>query len=221
MLNYNGRGLIFAFEGLDGSGKETHTLMLERRLKEDGFKVLRVDFPSYNTEYSVFVKKYLNGEFKGEISPFVVSMFFSLDRLGVYKTLMEDYLEKGYIILCDRYVYSNLIYQGAKVKDHKKRDELFEWILNFEYVMCSLPREEITFFLDIPIDISLGFIKERSTRDIYEKDEKFLRECYENLNFVGDKYNLFRVRCFQDNRLLSINEINDLMYFKIISMIKV
>lgn len=217
-MRYN-KGIIFAFEGLDGSGKKTQTLLLERRLRDNGIKALRVEFPSYNTDYSIFVKKYLSGEFRDHIDPYVVATFFSLDRLGVYKASMADYLNQGYIILCDRYVYSNLIYQGSKIEDVHKREELFDWILKFEYDMCGLPREEVTFFMDIPIDISLEFIRQRNERDIYEGNEIFLKRCYENLNYIANKYDLFRIKCFSDNRLLSVEEINDFIYFKILSVL--
>lgn len=218
-MNLN-KGLLFSFEGLDGSGKETQTLLLEKRLRDNGLRVLRFEFPSYNTDYSVFVKKYLGGEFKENINPYVVATFFSLDRFGVYKTLMENYLNEGYIILCDRYVYSNLIYQGSRILNFEKRKEFFEWILKFEYEMCNLPREEITFLMDVPIDISLGFIRERKKRDIYEEDENFLRACHDNLNYIAQNYNLFPVKCFSKERLLSIGEINDIIYFKILNIIE-
>ncbi len=220
-MNYNKKGAIFAFEGLDGSGKETQTLLLEKRLKNDGFNILRVEFPSYDTEYSIFARKYLAGEFNFNIDPYVVSMFFSLDRLGVHRTLMKDYLNDGYILLCDRYVYSNLIYQGSRILDLEDRKKFFEWILKFEYDMCGLPKEEVTFFMDIPVDVSLELVKDRKQRDIHEKDYMFLKRCYENCNYVVDKYKLFRVNCFLNNQLLPIEKINDCIYSKILKTLQV
>lgn len=215
----NNRGIILAFEGLDGSGKETQTKLLEKRLNENNIKSIRIEFPNYNGEYSIFVKKYLNGEFGEDLNPYVISTFFSLDRLGVYKTYIEKYIKEGNVVICDRYVYSNLIYQGGKISDLSEREKFFNWILDFEYNKCSLLKEERTFFLDVPIDISLKIIKERETHDIHEKNEKFLRSCYENLKYISKKYNLEIIECFKNEKLLSIEEINDDIYKRVLRIL--
>lgn len=213
------KGMILAFEGLDGSGKETQTKFLEKRLKEDGFKVLRVDFPNYQSEYSLFVKEYLKGNFSKNINPYVVSSFFALDRLGLYETKIKAYLNDGYVIICDRYVYSNLIYQGCKFDDLKEREKFFEWVLNFEYNMCSLPKEEVTFFMDVPIEISLEIIKHRGENDIYESDKEFLIKSYENCKYVAEKYNLVHIKCCPYGKLLSVDEIHNEIYNHVLKIL--
>ena len=210
-------GRLICFEGLDGSGKETQTKLLEKRLREHGVKVLRVEFPNYSNKYSVFAKEYLSGKFDEKfINPYIVSTFFSLDRFGEYHDCIRDYLNEGYIIICDRYVYSNLIYQGSRIKNYKERLEFFDWVLNFEYNICNLPKADIVFFLDCSIETSLKIVKSRfegnSNTDIHEKDEEFLRKCYENCKYVAEKYNLFSVKCDFDGKLLPIEKINDIIY---------
>lgn len=214
----NNKGMIIAFEGLDGSGKETQTKLITRRLQNMGIKTLRMDFPNYDNEYSLFVKKYLNGEFEDTLSPYVAAMFYSLDRLGIYSSIMKKYLEKGYIIICDRYVHSNLIYQGAKIENLEERDKFFNWVLDFEYNKCDLFKQKITFFIDMPIDISLKFIRERNNHDIHEKNEKFLRKCYENCIYLSKKYGFINIDCVEMGKLLSIEDINDKI-FKYISKV--
>lgn len=206
------RGRIIAFEGLDGSGKETQTRILEKRLNDYGIKSIRINFPNYQSRYSLFVKDYLNGKFGKNISPYISSIFFSLDRFGTYETKVKKYLSEGYVVICDRYVYSNLIYHGTKIEDLKERENFFNWILDFEYNKCNLPKEEITFFMDIPIDISLRLIKLRDKNDIHERDEEFLKRCYENCKYLAQKYKFLHIECFKFGRLLSINEINDMIY---------
>lgn len=219
MLNKK-KGMILAFEGLDGSGKETQTKLLEKRLRDDGVKVLRIDFPNYQSKYSLFVKEYLNGKFDKNINPYVISSFFALDRLGLYETKMRTYLNEGYVIICDRYVYSNLIYQGCKFDNLEEREKFFEWVLDFEYNMCSLPKEEVTFFMDVPIKISLEIIKSRGEKDIYEKDKEFLIKSYENCKYVAEKYNLVHIKCCSSGKLLSIEEINDQIYKSVLKVLK-
>lgn len=212
-------GMILAFEGLDGSGKETQTKLLEERLKNDGIKVLRIDFPNYQSKYSLFVKEYLNGKFDKEMNPYVISTFFALDRLGIYETKMKTYLNEGYVIICDRYVYSNLIYQGCKFDNLEEREKFFDWILNFEYNMCNLLKEEITFFMDVPINISLEIIRSRGEKDIYEKDKEFLIKSYENCKNIAKKYNLVHIECCSLGKLLPINEINDRIYEHVLKIL--
>ena len=214
------RGKILAFEGLDGSGKETQTKILEKRLRDEGIKVVRIEFPNYENKYSLFVKEYLGGQLGKDIDPYVVSVFFSLDRLGIYKSQIENYLDDGYVVICDRYVYSNLIYQGARIKDSEEREKYFEWILDFEYEKCGLLKEEVSFFIDMPIDLSIKIIKSRGEHDIYEKDEKFLKDCYDNCKYIYKKYNLVHINCCVNEKLLSVDEIGEIIYKKVLEILK-
>ena len=218
-MSFNNKGMIIVFEGLDGSGKETQSKLLEKRLNSIGIKATRMEFPDYNNKYSLFVKEYLKGDFGKCVDPYVVSMFFALDRFGMYKKVMSKYLEEGYIIICDRYVYSNLIYQGSKIKNQESRNEFFNWVLDFEYNKCGLEKEEITFFMDVPIDISLDILKQREEKDIHEEDEEFLRECYKNCKYIVSKYNLVNVDCSSNSKLRSIDEISDYLYDHVIKIL--
>lgn len=218
-MSFNNQGKIIAFEGLDGSGKETQSKLLEQKLEKKGIKVKRIEFPNYHNQYSLFVKEYLEGNFGKDVDPYVASTFFSLDRLGVYKKIMKKYLEEGYVVLCDRYVYSNLIYQGSKIKDFKNREDYFKWVLDFEYNKCGLPKEEISFFMDVPVDISLDILKLREEKDIHEENEEFLRLCYENSQYIVNKYDLVNVECSYRGKLRSIEEINEYLYNYIIEVL--
>ncbi len=147
--------MIIVFEGLDGSGKETQTKLIEKRLNDIGLKTIRIEFPNYCNKYSLFVKEYLNGDFGNNLNPYLISTFFGLDRFGVYKREMSGYIDEGYFILCDRYIYSNLIYQGSLIDNEDDRDKFFKWVLEFEYDICGLPKENMTFFMNLSLDINL------------------------------------------------------------------
>lgn len=214
-------GKILVFEGLDGSGKETQTKLLEKRLKDKGMKVVRIEFPNYDNKYSLFVKEYLNGNFGEDVDPYVVSVFFSLDRFGIYKSKIKQYIDDGYIVICDRYVYSNLIYQGSRIEDDIEREKYFEWILDFEYEKCGILRESITFFIDVSIDLILDVIKARKSHDIYEKNEKFLRKCYENCKKIYEKYNLVHIDCCDNGKFLPVEEIGNIIYDKVSKILNI
>ena len=79
---------------------------------------------------------------------------------------MSGYIDEGYFILCDRYIYSNLIYQGSLIDNEDDRDKFFKWVLEFEYDICGLPKENMTFFMNLSLDINLDMIKKRNNKDI-------------------------------------------------------
>ncbi len=56
-------GKLIAIDGVDSSGKQTHTEMLYEKLKNDGYKVKRISFPAYESPSSSLVKMYLSGDF--------------------------------------------------------------------------------------------------------------------------------------------------------------
>ncbi len=77
---------------------------------------------------------------------------------------MSRYIDEGYFILCDRYIYSNLIYQGSLIDNEDDRDKFFKWVLEFEYDICGLPKENMTFFMNLSLDINLDMIKKRNNK---------------------------------------------------------
>ncbi len=211
--------MIIVFEGLDGSGKETQTKLIEKRLNDIGLKTIRIEFPNYCNKYSLFVKEYLNGDFGNNLNPYLISTFFGLDRFGVYKREMSRYIDEGYFILCDRYIYSNLIYQGSLIDNEDDRDKFFKWVLEFEYDICGLPKENMTFFMNLSLDINLDMIKKRNNKDIYEKDYDFIIKCYKTAQYVCSMYDFINIECDDGKSLFSIQSINEKIYSKILNKI--
>ncbi len=104
---------------------------------------------------------------------------------------MKETLQRGGTVLLDRYVYSNIAYQCAKLKTPAERETLRQWILDTEYGDFGLPRPDLNIFLDVPI----GFVEQKlasqrdgsdreylhGARDIHEADiefQKTVREIY-------------------------------------------
>ena len=115
-------GKIIVIEGTDCSGKETQSKLLEKRLKEMGKKCIRFDFPMYDTPTGKIVGGcYLGKEEIGKsvfpegavnVDPHVVSLYYAADR-KYNMSKIEEYLDKDYYVLLDRYVTSNLAHQGT------------------------------------------------------------------------------------------------------------
>ena len=91
-------GKLIVIDGLDGSGKETQSLILKKRLEEAGVKVRYISFPQYDSDSSLFVKKYLNGELGfADIAKIVNQSLPSVYR--TYRRALKnlrEYLNGGY-----------------------------------------------------------------------------------------------------------------------------
>lgn len=212
--------MLIAFEGLDGSGKETQTKLLEKRLNDSNIKAIRFEFPNYGSKYSIFVEEYLKGEFGDKLNPYLVSTFFGLERFGIYMKDIKGYIDERYVVICDRYIYSNLIYQGSLIDNIVEKDKLFNWILDFEYNICSLPKEDMVIFMDLTLDINLNILNSRNNKDIYEENYNFLRKCHDNAKYISNKYGFKNVKCDNGKELYSIECINDKIYSMVLDKLK-
>ena len=101
-------GKLIVIDGTDGSGKETQMKILEENLKKNDIEYRKVSFPNYDSPSSSLVKMYLSGEFgenAKEVSPYVASSFFAVDRYATYKKELEGYYENRRINI-SRQVYN-------------------------------------------------------------------------------------------------------------------
>ena len=219
------KGKLFVIEGLDGSGKETQTRLLEKRLKDEGFSVVRASYPNYESDSSALVKMYLRGDFgenPEDVDPKVASIFYAVDRYATFKTEYEKFYLDGGIIIADRYVTSNMVHQACKIEDIKERKEYISWLLEFEYGLMKIPAPDRIFFLDISPDVSRRLIENRKNKftdekdkDIHEKNLDYLYKAYENVKFLYENCGFERIECTDGESLKSIEEINDMLYEKV------
>lgn len=107
-----GGGFFVVFEGIDGSGKTTQRDILARVLEARGERVHVTREPS-DGAIGKLIRERLAG--KPEDAPHwrAMAMLFAADRLEHLRTEIEPALAEGAIVLCDRYVASNIAYQTA------------------------------------------------------------------------------------------------------------
>lgn len=135
-------GRMIIIEGADGTGKTTQLEILADRLKAGGHAVSTYDFPSKDgSPVGELIGAFLRGRY-GAVTPEFLSLAFSIDRLTMKKDILAD-LDAGRFVLCDRYVSSNIAFQGAKLEDPARRAELDRLLRWLEYEVFELPHPDL------------------------------------------------------------------------------
>ena len=164
--------MLVVLEGLDGAGKSTQVKRLKEYLTERCGSLEYIHFPRYDAPvYGDLISRFLRGEFGSNeaVHPQLVALLFAEDRHGAVP-VMRQALEQGKTILLDRYVYSNIAYQCAKLQDPEERGKLRDWIFNTEYGNFELPVPDLNLFLDVPI----GFVEQSLASHRDGQDRNYL-----------------------------------------------
>ncbi len=225
MLENKGKGKLFVIDGTDGSGKQTQFEKLKERLTKDEVDYKVVSFPNYDSPSSSLVKMYLSGEFgknAKKVSPYIASTFYAADRYATYQTQYKDYYENGGIILADRYTTANMVHQAGKIDNKEERKKFLDWLWDFEFNLYGLPVPTEVFFLNMPVEKALGLIKNRENKfthdmqkDIHESDKNHLQDSYNAACDVAKDYKWYEVKCVQENKIRSIEDIHEEIYQEI------
>ena len=211
-------GKIIVIEGTDCSGKETQSKLLEERLKEKGKKCVKFNFPMYDTPTGQIVGgSYLGRKEIGEslfkegavkVDPHVTCLYYAADRkYNWYK--IQEYLDKDYFVILDRYTPSNLAHQGSKITDKDERFNMYQWIDKLEYWLLGLPKPDKTVFLHVPAEKTLELLKNRKLVDEHEKSPEYLRNVEESYIELSELYKWDRIECIKNGNLRSVLDIND------------
>lgn len=207
---------LIVIEGIDGSGKGTQAARLVERLRAAGRRCELLSFPRYrDTKFGSKIGDFLNGRFGqlDQVSPFLVSLLFAGDRFESKRVLIRALAEND-IVVCDRYVASNIAHQAAKL-DGAERAELIEWVRHVEFTLYELPQPQRTLFLDLPVAHATRLIALKSQRsyteraaDLQEADADYLQrvhDVYARLAF--EERDWLRINCLQAGELKSVEQI--------------
>lgn len=216
------KGKVIVVEGCDGSGKATQTQKLYERLVNEGYKVIRVEYPNYKSESSSLVKMYLKGCFgkkPEDVNPYVASTFYAVDRFASYKMEWQEFYLEGGIIIADRYSTANMIHQASKIDNLEEREKFLDWIWEFEFKTFGLPIPDSVVFLDMHPKFSRELMLERVSKmtgdvekDIHEKDYEYLIHSYNTSSEISKKYNWLKINCVYNNKLKTIDKIHNEIY---------
>ena len=149
------RGLLIAFEGLDQSGKQTQAELLRDRLVTEGRLVRLLSFPAYDTAIGIEIEKALRGD--RDYGADVMQLLYVANRYE-WKPQIERELERGTMLICDRYLASSIAYGEAQGLDA-------EWLRDMQK---HLPQAAATILLDIHPEVSAR--RKTADRDKYERD---------------------------------------------------
>lgn len=148
---------FIVFEGIDGAGTTTQIRLLMERCTQEGIPVFATGEPTENCIGKV-IRKALKGEY--HLHPSTMPLLFASDRnehlYGEGGIL--SWIERGYWVLCDRYIFSSLAYQTIE-NDYREVEELNE----------RFPLPRILFYLETPPETGIHRIQHRETKEIYEE----------------------------------------------------
>ena len=164
--------MLVVLEGLDGAGKSTQVKKLRAYLESLFGSLEYIHFPRYDAPvYGDLISRFLRGDFGSNesVHPQLVALLFAEDRHGAAPSI-KTVLQNGGAVLLDRYVYSNIAYQCAKLSDMDEADGLRDWIFNTEYGDFQLPKPDLNIFLDVPI----GFVESKLKAERGGQDREYL-----------------------------------------------
>lgn len=155
--------MLIVLEGLDGAGKSTQIKRLTRFFEERGRECAYLHFPRFDAPvYGELIARFLRGEFgaASEVDPYLVALIYAGDRADA-AMLIRRWLDEGKVVILDRYVYSNIGYQCAKLEAGEERDRLMRWILELEYGYNRIPKPDLSLFLDVPFSFTERKLREQ------------------------------------------------------------
>ena len=216
------KGKLIVIEGTDCSGKETQAKLLLKRLIDDGIKIEERAFPMYDTPTGKIVGGTLLGKphigesvFGSNVSrlnPKVAALYYAADRLYNIDEIKE-LLNNGINVILDRYVESNMGHQAGKLKSKDDKIKMMDWLEELEYKLLKLPRPDLVIFLFMPYQYTIELRNKRGeVADEVEKDIDYLRNAEQTYSLMAERFNYDIVHCVKDDKIRTIEEINDDIY---------
>ena len=153
------RGRFIVLEGIDGAGKTEQRGRLVAWLRTRDREVVETREPT-DGEWGTRVRDFLAGRL--EATPDEVLGFFAADRREHVDTLVLPALQRGAIVVSDRYVYSSLAYQAAHGADRAS--------LRARLEVDALPVPDLALWLRLPVGVALARLAEGET-DRFESAE--------------------------------------------------
>ena len=210
---------IIAFEGIDGTGKTVQLQRLADRLAAEGkLRVQTLSFPMYDTFFGAECGRLLSGSggvSANDVDGKSMALWYALDRFEAFR--QYDYSNAD-VLLINRYVLSNAVYQSVRDRDLGKPD-LLDFILELEYDHFQIPQAHAHIVLDMNPENAYENVGKKGFReyvgdqpDIYEAlpdIQKRARLKY--IEYATRMPNIHIIPCMEQNQLKSIADIGALI----------
>lgn len=212
-------GKIVVIEGLDASGKDTQSKLLQERLQNEGYETFKLDLPYYSDPSSTLVKMYLGGELgdkPSDVNAYAASTFYAVDRYASFKKHWQKEYESDKIIVANRYTTSNASHQMTKLSEDEW-DNYLEWLFEFEYKKMGIPEPDCVIFLDMPVEISQKLLMKRyqgdsGKKDVHERDVDYLKACHKAAAYASKKLSWNVIVCGENMEPFSFEYISQKVY---------
>ncbi len=215
------RGKIIVIEGTECSGKDTQVHLLVQRLRKEGRKVEHFAFPMYESPTGKIIggpylgKEYISPSYFKEnitaIDPKVSALYYAADRRYNYK-MINSYLDEGYDVILDRYVESNMAYQGCKIQDKEERLKLYKWLETLEYDLLELPRPDFTILLHMPYKMVIELKRGRIGYDDTKDSPQYIKNSEETYLELATLKKYQVISCTKNTKLKDMLDIHEEIY---------
>ena len=193
------KGRFIVLEGLDGAGKTTHIELLKKQLIEDGRSVYATAEPTASAVGGL-VRDALAG--LQNRSAAELAALFLCDRIQHNvnpKNGIAGFLQAGVDVICDRYYYSSLAYQGI--------DSDIGWVAHMNLDCPDICRPDACIFLDLSVEKCIERMEsERLTAEIFETEEiirRVKRRFADTFRMCNEKENIFIVNADRPKETVS------------------
>jgi len=219
--------MLIAIEGIDGSGKGTQANILTERLRNDGHTVTLLRYPQYESSFfGKEVGRYLNGDFGtlDQVHPKFSAILYALDRFESVKCIRKA-LSENQIVICDRYIGSNIAHQSARVAESEKYS-MASWIKEVEENVLEIPKANQVIFLDMDVQQSQLLVAKKDkrsytedTHDLHEASSDHLQRALNNFRSLAIKEKWYRINCIDSsNKLKSQSDISEEIFKEVMRL---
>ncbi len=210
---------IIAFEGIDGTGKTVQLNRQYDRLKAGGhLRVETVSFPMYDTFFGSEVGRLLSGSggvSANDVDQKSMALWYALDRFEAFRKY--DYSGAD-VLLINRYILSNAVYQSVRERDLGKPD-LLDYVRKLEYEHFCIPVADAHIVFDMNPETASENVGKKGFRDyvgnqadIYEALPDIQKRAREKYVEYADRMDgVYVIPCMEQNRLKSIEAIGVLV----------
>jgi len=172
------KGVFIAFEGGEGSGKSTQSKLLKKWLEEEGEEVVLSREPG-GTEMGKDLRRILLDHSTGEISPRAEALLYAADRAHHVYSKIRPALDRGDVVITDRYFDSSIAYQGAgRVLVSGEVARISRWATESLF-------PTLTILIDLPAETGLGRLKSKDRLEVEPLDfHERIRQEYLQLSLL-------------------------------------